>query len=37
VAGEVDSLEEGVKMAEELIDSGRALKQLEKFIEFTNR
>jgi anthranilate phosphoribosyltransferase len=37
VAGEVDSLEEGVKMAEELIDSGRALNQLEKFIEFTNR
>ena len=31
VAGEVDSLEEGVKMAEELIDSGRALNQLEKF------
>lgn len=37
VSGKVDSLEEGVKMAEELIDSGRALKQLEKFIEVTNR
>lgn len=37
VAGRVDSLKEGVKLAEEVIDSGKALKQLEKFIEFTNR
>ena len=37
VSGKVDSLEEGVKMAEELIDSGKALRQLERFIEVTNR
>ena len=36
VAGRVDSLKEGVKLAEEVIDSGKALKQLEKFIEVTN-
>lgn len=37
VAGKVKSLKEGVKLAEEVIDSGKALKQLEKFIEVTNR
>ena len=37
VSGKADSLDEGVKMAEEIIDSGRALEQLEKFIEVTNR
>ncbi|WP_406532597.1 anthranilate phosphoribosyltransferase [Methanobrevibacter sp.] len=37
VAGRVDSLKDGVKLAEEIIDSGKALKQLEKFIEVTNR
>ena len=37
VAGRVDSLKDGVKLAEEVIDSGKALKQLEKFIEVTNR
>ena len=37
VAGKVDSLEEGIKLAEEVIDSGKALNQLEKFIEVTNR
>ena len=36
VAGAVESFNDGVKMAEEIIDSGRALEQLEKFIEFTN-
>ena len=36
VAGEVDSLREGVELAEEIIDSGKALKQLERFIEITN-
>lgn len=36
VAGAVESINEGVKLAEEIIDSGKALKQLEKFIEFTN-
>lgn len=36
VAGKVDSLRDGVELAEEIIDSGKALKQLEKFIEITN-
>lgn len=36
VAGEVDSLKEGVELAAEIIDSGKALKQLERFIEVTN-
>lgn len=34
--GKVDSIEEGVKMAEEIIDSGKAREQLEKFIELSN-
>ena len=37
VAGKADSLQEGVRLAEEIIDSGKALEQLEKFIEVTNR
>ncbi|WP_298525060.1 anthranilate phosphoribosyltransferase [uncultured Methanobrevibacter sp.] len=37
VAGKVESLREGVELAEEIIDSGKALKQLERFIECTNR
>ena len=37
VAGKVESLREGVEMAEEIIDSGKALEQLERFIECTNR
>ena len=36
VAGAAESINDGVKLAEEIIDSGKALKQLEKFIEFTN-
>ena len=36
VAGKVESLKEGVELAADIIDSGRALEQLEKFIEFTN-
>lgn len=36
VAGKADSIEDGVKLASEIIDSGRAKKQLEKFIEYTN-
>ena len=36
VAGKVESLREGVDLAAEIIDSGKALEQLEKFIEFTN-
>ena len=37
VAGRVDSLEDGIRLAEEVIDSGKALNQLERFIEVTNR
>ncbi len=37
VAGKANSLREGVEIAEEIIDSGKALEQLEKFIEVTNR
>ncbi len=37
VAGRVNSLEEGVHLAEETIDSGKALEKLEAFIELTNR
>lgn len=37
VAGKVGSLKEGVKLAEEVIDSGKAIEQLEKFVEVTNR
>lgn len=36
VAGKADSIEGGVRLASEIIDSGRAKKQLEKFIEYTN-
>jgi anthranilate phosphoribosyltransferase len=37
VAGKVESLRDGVELAEEIIDSGKAQKQLERFIECTNR
>ena len=37
VAGKVESLREGVDLAAEIIDSGKALNQLQKFIEVTNR
>ena len=36
IAGKAQTIEEGVHMAEELIDSGAALKKLEEFIEETN-
>ena len=36
VAGKADSIEGGVRLASKIIDSGRAKKQLEKFIEYTN-
>ena len=37
IAGKAASIEEGVKLAESLIDSGAALKKLEKFVEETNK
>lgn len=37
IAGKAASIEAGVKMAEQLIDSGAALKKLEEFIEKSNK
>ena len=37
IAGKETSIEEGVKLAESLIDSGAALKKLEEFVEETNK
>ena len=37
IAGKADSYEEGISLAAELIDSGKAARTLEKFIEVSNR
>ena len=37
IAGKAASMEEGVKLAESLIDSGAALKKLEEFVEEINK
>ena len=37
IAGRADSVAAGVKLAAKLIDSGKALKTLERFIEVSNR
>ena len=37
IAGKAASIEEGVKLAESLIDSGAALKKLEEFVDETNK
>lgn len=37
IGGKADSFNEGVQLAAQLIDSGRALATLEKFIEVSNR
>ncbi len=34
LGGKADSIEDGVRLASEIIDSGRAKKQLEKFIKY---
>lgn len=36
VAGRAESIQEGVSLAREVIDSGRALRQLEEFIRLSN-
>lgn len=36
VAGKADSIESGVRLAEELIDSGKAEKKLEEFVKYSN-
>lgn len=37
IAGKAASIKDGVKLAEEMIDTGRAKAQLEKFIELSNQ
>lgn len=37
ISGKAASIAEGVKLAQKAIDDGLALKQLEKFVEFSNR
>ena len=37
IGGRAATMEEGVKLAAELIDSGKALETLEKLIEVSNR
>ena len=37
ICGKCDSIEEGVKTAAEMIDSGKALKKHEELVELTNR
>ena len=37
VAGKTESIEEGVRLAEETIDSGKALEKLEQFIGLSNQ
>ena len=37
IGGKADSFADGIKLAAELIDSGKALETLEKFIEVSNR
>ena len=36
VAGKADSIKAGVRLAEELIDSGKAEKKLEEFVKYSN-
>ncbi|MDO4512966.1 MAG: anthranilate phosphoribosyltransferase [Lachnospiraceae bacterium] len=36
IAGKTATLEEGIRMAEELIDSGKAMQKLEQFIKLSN-
>ena len=37
VSGKADSIADGVKLAAELIDSGKALEKLNQLIKFTNK
>ena len=36
IAGKAESIEAGVRMAEQIIDSGAAGKKLEQFVEMSN-
>ena len=37
IAGKVQNIAEGISLAAELIDSGKALATLERFVEVSNR
>ena len=37
IGGKADSMEDGIRLAAELIDSGKAYEKLEQFIEVSNR
>ena len=37
IGDKADSIGEGVKLAQQLIDSGAAMKKLEEFVEFSNK
>ena len=37
IGGKADSIADGIKLAQQLIDSGAAMKKLEEFVEFSNR
>ena len=37
IGGKADSIKEGIELAAELIDSGKAMETLEKFIEVSNK
>lgn len=37
IGGKANSLQEGIQLAGELIDSGKALKTLQQFIQISNR
>lgn len=37
ICGKADSIADGIKMANESIDSGKALDKLNQFIEFSNK
>ena len=36
VAGKAETIEKGVRLAEELIDNGSAMRKLEEFIKYSN-
>ena len=37
IGGKAESIEDGIRLAGELIDSGKALETLNRFIEVSNR
>ena len=37
IGGKADSMKDGIKLAAEIIDSGKAMETLKKLIEISNR